>query len=174
MADAFPWTAQSEEAAELIADGRLTLEEIGEKVGRDRRTIWNWRQHPEFNERVEGHLAAFRDEVRRRGIADQHRRVKAQNDRWNRLQRIVEARADDPDMADVPGGNTGLIVKTVKIRSLGEGDVEKTIEAEVDVGLLKEMREHEKLTAQELGQWVERASVEQTTKAYVTVSPDDL
>jgi hypothetical protein len=34
-------------------------------------------------------------------------------------------------------------------------------EYQVDTGLLKELREHEKQAAQELGQWSEKARVEQ-------------
>lgn len=157
--DIFPLDEAQRRAAQLLAEGKLTDQEIADSVDISRTTLWRWRKHPEFAAEIETHLEAFRAEVRRRGIADQFRRVKAQNDRWNRLQRVIEARADDPDMKDVPGGDTGLIVKTVKVRSTGEGEVEKTIKAEVDVGLLKELREHEKLAAQELGQWVERQEI---------------
>ena len=45
---------------------------------------------------------------------------------------------------------------------------------EVAPALLKELREHEKQAAQELGQWVEKKKVEQFTKAYITVGPDEL
>ena len=30
------------------------------------------------------------------------------NDYWNLLERVRQARADDPKMADVPGGPTGF------------------------------------------------------------------
>lgn len=172
--DPFPWDDLRREAAQLLADGRLTDQEIADKAGVARTTLWRWRKHPEFAAEIEEHLDAFRSEVRRRGIADRERRIKALNDRWNRLQRLIEARADDPDLASIPGGDTGLLVKTVRTRSLGEIEIEKTVTAELDAVLLKELREHEKQAAQELGQWVDKAQVEQTTKAYITVSPDDL
>lgn len=76
-------------------------------------------------------------------------------------------------MKDVPGGNTGLLVRTTK--GIGSGDTFQIVdEYAVDTGLLRELREHEKQAAQELGQWIDKSEVEQTTKAYVTVGPDDL
>lgn len=171
--DAFIWTGQSEDAAQLLADGRLTQQEIAGRIGVDRKTLWNWRQHPEFAARVEEHLAAFRDEVRRRGLAMRERRVGALNDRWNRMQRVLEARADDKELQEVPGGTTGLVVKDVK--GVGKGENFQLIDIyRVDTALLKELREHEKQAAQELGQWVEKQHIEQTAKAYITVGPDDL
>lgn len=172
--DPFPWDIAREEAAQRLAEGELRDIEIAEKAGVHRATLWRWQQHPDFQARIEEHRGVFRAEVRRRGLADRERRIKALNDRWTRLQRLIEARADDPLMCDVPGGDTGLLVRTVKIRARGEGETETTIEAELDSALLKELREHEKQAAQELGQWVEQSKVEQTVKAYVSVSPDEM
>ena len=169
----FPWDESRRESAQLLADGKLTDQEIADRAGVARTTLWRWRKHPEFAAEVEGHLEAFRSEVRRRGIADRERRIKALNDRWNRLQRVMEERADDPSMANVAGGRTGLLVHNVK--SVGFGETAQIVDLyEIDAALLKELREHEKQAAQELGQWVEQSKVEQTTKAYVAVGPDDL
>ena len=173
MAD-FQWNDDRRLAAQLLAEGNLTDAEIGERCGVSRQAIWNWKQVEAFNAEVDLQVEAFNAEVRRRGIASRFRRVKALNDRWNRLQRVIEARAEDPEMADVPGGNTGLLVKTVKTRSIGEVELEKTVEAELDAVLLRELREHEKQAAQELGQWVEKQEIDQTAKAYISVTPDDL
>jgi hypothetical protein len=55
-------------------------------------------------------------------------------------------------MQKIPGGETGLIRRTVTVQ--GTGDNARVIEKfEVDIELLKEMREHLKPAAQELGQW---------------------
>ena len=172
MAD-FNWNDERRLAAQLLADGNLTDAEIGEQVGVSRQAIWQWKQDPAFNEVIEGHLEVFKQEVRRRGIASRDRRIKALNDRWNRLQRVVEERADDPTHERVPGWKTGLLVHNVK--SVGGGENATVVDLyEVDTGLLRELREHEKQAAQELGQWTEKHEVEQTTKAYITVGPDDL
>jgi len=173
MAD-FQWNDDRRLAAQLLAEGNLTDAEIGERCGVSRQAIWQWKQAEAFQAEVDLQIESFNSEVRRRGIASRFKRVKALNDRWNRLQQVIEARADDPEMADVPGGTTGLLVKTVKTRQVGEVEIEKTIETELDAVLLRELREHEKQAAQELGQWTEKHEVEATTKAYIAVSPEDL
>lgn len=79
------------------------------------------------------------------------------------MLRVIEARSKD--MAEVPGGDTGLLVR--KLKSIGSGENTKTVEEyAVDTGLLSELREHEKQAAQELGQWINKSNVEQTTKSY--------
>ena len=73
---------------------------------------------------------------------------------------MIEERADDPQFENVAGGRTGLI--TVDWKTLGAGESAQIMPIySVDTGLLKELREHEKLAAQELGQWEERLA---TTK----------
>ena len=154
----FTWDEPRREAAKLLADGKLTDQEIAETVGVVRSTLWRWRQNPEFAAEVDTQLAAFRAEVRRRGIADRERRVRAINDRWNRLQRIIEERADAPEMQAVAGGRTGLLAHNVK--SVGSGETSQVVDVyEVDTGLLRELREHEKQAAQELGQWTEKQEI---------------
>src|SRR5262249_32081265 len=55
------------------------------------------------------------------------------------------------------GGRTGLIVHNVK--GVGKGDNFQLIDLyEVDVALLREMRECERQAAQEVGQWVEKVA----------------
>lgn len=154
--DYFEWTEQRELAAQLLADGRLSDWEIAEKCGICRATLYNWRQAPEFARRVTEHLAVFRDEVHRRGLASRDRRVKRQNDHWNRLQAVIEKRADEYAKAHEkhttdPKGNppihpaalTGLLVWTE------DG-------WEVDTALLRELRALEQHAAKELGQWSEK------------------
>lgn len=171
--DTFRWTVQTERAAQLLADGKLTLGEIAEELDIDPKTLWNWRKESEFAARVEELLEAFRQEVRRRGIAVRERRLQVLDDTWDRLQRVIQERADDPTHANVPGWKTGLLVHNVK--SVGGGDNATVVDLyEIDTGLLRELREHKKQAAQELGQWTEKHEVEQTTKAYITVGPDDL
>lgn len=168
MAD-FRWDDDKRLAAQLLAEGNLTDAEIGDRCNVTRQTVWNWKQVEAFQAEVDLQVESFNAEVRRRGIASRFKRVKALNDRWNRLQQVIEARADDPQMADVPGGTTGLLVKTVKTRQIGEVETEKTVEVELDAVLLRELREHEKQAAQELGQWTEKVETKNETSH--TINP---
>ncbi len=167
------WTQRHELAAGLVAEGGLSNAEICDRVGIAPTTLANWKRRPEFVTRVDELLDAFRAAVRRRGIAVLERRVEALTDRWMRMQKIIEDRANDADAAEIPGGKTGLLVKVTKgtgASSAGKGAGEFVL----DIALLKELREHEKQAAQELGQWVESKTNDPTTKLYVTVGPDDL
>ena len=105
---------------------------------------------------------------------------------------MIEARAEEHK--DVPGGSTGLLVrqvKLVKIYSVPGQDLEDdepdaadvlcsaklnqvVYEYAVDTGLLKELREHERQAAQELGQWTEKheSSNELLIREYVGIDVD--
>ncbi len=172
----FRWTGRREEAALLIAEDRLTNIEIAAKVGVTRQSIREWKQYPEFMARVDSHVAAMSDAVRERGIANRERRVAALHDRWRRMLRLMEDRA--AEMVGVPGGETGLLVKQIKAvkvkgrgpagragtqlalwdpeegdGALADGGTVEVAEYVVDGTLLKELREHEKQAAIEMGQW---------------------
>jgi transcriptional regulator with XRE-family HTH domain len=134
---AFEWTGERERASELLAARNLTHQKIADSVGIARSTLWEWRRIPEFAARVEEITEENRAETRRIGIADKERRLAALNDRWARMRRVIEERADDPETAEV-------------------------VEFAVDTGLLRELREIEKQAAVELGQWNEAAPGEAT------------
>ena len=176
---AFRWTPEATEAAKAVAVADLSYTEIAKQAGVTYQTLWNWRSHPDFKARVDEHVEEFRETVRRRGIAQLERRVDALNTRWNLMHRVIAERAESPVMRGVPGGGTGLMVRTVK--GVGKGDDFQLVEIyEVDVGLLKELREHEKQAAQELGQWTEKREISgEDEKPFVVkvirnVSMDDL
>lgn len=132
--------------------------------------------------------AAARRDLQEAGIAERQNRIAALNDRWQRLQQVIDARAEEHK--DVPGGDTGLLVATVKLVKVydaGERKPDEELEPQphggalqrrhthdvldplkqsvevmeyaVDTGLLKELREHEKQAAQEMGQWTEKQDI---------------
>ncbi len=165
----FRWTAKREEAALLVAQDELSNEDIARRMGISRQTLGKWKLQPAFQGRVAALVAAVAEAVKGRGIAERRNRVAALNERWSRLLRVIEERA--ALYADVPGGRgAGMLVCQIKLVRVsggedGESDgpgrrkrrrsggfVEIAADA-VDVGLLKELREHEKQAAQELGQW---------------------
>lgn len=154
----FRWDDDTETAAKLYADGDLTDQKIADAVGVHRVTLYRWAKTPEFQARVEEHLDAYRKSIRRRGIAVLERRVEHLNDRHERMCRLMAARAADPELAKLPGGDTGLIVRDLK--GIGKGEDFQVVETySFDSALFREFREHEKQIAQELGQWTSKTEV---------------
>lgn len=148
-------TDRQEAVARLIAEGGKTDEAIAQEQGLAPKTVQRWRQVEAFTARVQALQDAMAAAVVSEGIALRTKRVAALNDRWNRMQRVIAERAEDPAVAYVPGGSTGLLVHTVKM--IGGGRDATTVdEYAVDVGLLKELRAHEEQAAKELGQWTEK------------------
>jgi hypothetical protein len=145
-------------AAQLVAEDELSDEKIAEAVGCARSTLWSWKKEPAVAALIDEIRAEIDAEILKRGIARRARRVRAQDDRWMRMQRLLDARAAAPEMQGVVGGDTGLLVH--RIKSLGAGENFCTVdEYEVDGVLLRELREHEKQAAQELGQWTNQLDV---------------
>jgi hypothetical protein len=87
-------------------------------------------------------------------IAQREKRVALLDEYLQRLQTVATERG--ADMPNVPGGKTGLLCR--RIKQVGQGkDAQIVEEYELDGTLLREMREHAKQAAQELGQWEESA-----------------
>jgi hypothetical protein len=85
------------------------------------------------------------------GVRSVPARVTAIEQRWIGMRTIIAERAADPEMQTVPGGRTGLL--TVSFKQLGSGkDATIVKEYKVDAPLLYELRAHEQLIAEELGQ----------------------
>lgn len=151
----FQWSTRAQSAALLVAKDDQPDQAIADQLGIGRRTLARWKLHPDFQARVQEHRDGWALEIKDKGIADRQNRVDALNDRWRRMQTVINERAEDPGVAMVPGGSTGLIVHDVK--GVGKGEDFRLIDLyAVDVGLLKELREHEKQAATEVGQWTEK------------------
>jgi hypothetical protein len=159
-----------ERAAALLADGELTSEEVADKVGVNRWTLWSWRRHPEFAARVRQITERASEELERHAIARKLRRMAGYDRRWRALHQVIEERANDPALQGVPGGKTGLLVRAVKVIGSGES-AREVVEYELDTALLKELRELEKQAAVEAGQWATKSEV-RGAAASVSVIPD--
>lgn len=154
----FVWDESKSKAVQLLADDRLSDEQIATDLGISRQTIARWKLIPEFRDKLNELRDAIEESIVSHGIARKMRRVRALNDRWERMQQVIAERAADQEVQEVPGGKTGLLVRNVK--SVGKGEDAKLIDLyEVDTALLKELRDHEKQAAQELGQWTEKKDV---------------
>lgn len=155
----FRWNDARNRAALLLAEDELTDIAIAEKVGIGRTTLFYWKQHPDFQARLKQNVADLEATALKFAIAKKRKRVAALDDRWRRLQRIMEERGASPEMADVPGGGTGLLVHQIKVVGTGQ-NAETVDEYVIDASLLRESREHEKQAAQELKQWVDQSAME--------------
>jgi hypothetical protein len=139
----------------LLADDALSDEEVAAAVKCSRSQLARWNRHPQFAARVTEIRDGLTDLLSRHEIARKHWRVRQLNSRWKALERIIERRAANPEIRALPGGDTGLIVRQRKMLGTGDNAV-PIVEAALDTGLLKEMRELEKQAAIECGQWVEK------------------
>lgn len=151
----FDWTEERHLAAQLLAEDELSDATIAERCGVGRTALSGWKKHPTFAARVKEITEAIGAAGLHRAIAKRAARVRVLDEQLSRLQRIIDERADDPDMEDVPGGKTGLLVR--RIKGIGSREQFREVEEyEVDAALLREIREHMKQAAQELGQWTEK------------------
>jgi hypothetical protein len=80
--------------------------------------------------------------------------VQALQDRWDKLRMVIAERAASPEYAKVPGGKTGLLVKTLH-------GSQNTPVFKLDTGLLDQLLSHEQQAAQELSQRQTKAVVEE-------------
>ncbi len=197
----FKWTSAREKAAALAADDTKSDEQIAAEIGIAERTFYNWKRQSEFAARVSSLVADAAAVAKAQTIANKERRVQRLQERSEKLDRVIEARATEH--AAVPGGNTGLLVrepKIVKVYSVTPpgrrgstsaadeddeemltptGGVQVVYEYRVDTATLAEMRNTEKQAAQELGEWSEKkeltgANGEPLIKAYLGLDLDEV
>lgn len=171
-ASGFQLTPERKQAAQLVAEDCLGDRQIATTVGVHMATLERWKLRPEFQAAVATHRQKMLDEIEREGIANKQYRIDSLNDVHARLRRVMAARSTE--LADVPGGDTGTLVRSAKLVKAYNVDSEYNSQDEdgetlysakrdllvyeygVDTALLKELRETAKQAAQETGQWVEK------------------
>jgi Terminase small subunit len=87
-------------------------------------------------------------------ICNRNARIQVLQDLLNGMRQVIQERAADPDMAEVPGGKTGLLCIDYK----GKDATQPVYKA--DTALVAEMRATCKQAAEELGQWGEERKPE--------------
>lgn len=110
---------------------------------------------PEVDKRVREVQSEIGSKLEKATIRDINERIREYERRWDRMRTVIEERAVAPEMQQIAGGRTGLLVRTEK----GIGSGEKAVIVEefaVDTGLLREIRELELQVSKELGQFVEK------------------
>jgi hypothetical protein len=154
----FRWTDKALRVARMVAEDLLTDRRIAKEAKIATATLERWKLHPDFAARVAELVKAFGDRCANIAIAKRHRRIADYDERKRRMVALIRARANDPEHRVAVGGDTGLLVRTIK--QIGGGETaEKVEEFHVDAALLKELRELEKQAAQDLGQWTEKKEV---------------
>ena len=155
----FEWDSTREQAAMLIAVGDLTNDEIAERLDIGVATLYRWKTSQEFKDRVKEIKETLRQEILDTSIGDIVKRIQRSNKRWMAIDKLISARASDPAMYGVPGGDTGLLAHDQK--AVGSGPTQSIVDVYTfDAALIKEERELQKQTAQELGQWTDRQKVD--------------
>ena len=84
-------------------------------------------------------------------LSDRNARVGLLQDLVDRIRKVIEERGDE--MADVPGGSSGLLVKTYK------GKNAQTPVYKFDAALVKQMNAICKQAAIEVGQWDDKRAI---------------
>lgn len=143
-------------AVVLVGLGIQTLRQIAEELQIGESTLSQWKADPEFREHVKTFRKRLYEEVIEGGVGDMKMRVIAKSDRWRRALRVMEDRAADPEMAGIPGGSTGLIVKRDRTIHTGKDEYERIIEHEFDTGLWNALGTIEQESAIEMGQWKQK------------------
>lgn len=172
-------TRVQERAAILVADDAKPDRQIAAALHVDKRTLERWKQIPLFAQRVDEVRAQMAAALEAEGISNRQNRVKAQNERWDLLRRLIDERSRDPLLRGIPGGSTGLLVGepvVIKVYGADQGEAGEpdvlvpTKRSEIvyklvfDRSVLQELRELEKQVAQELGQWAPKTKTEVTGK----------
>lgn len=157
-----------EQAAILLSEGRYELGEICEKVEVSRVTLYRWRKDPGFSARVDALSREFAEAALKRGLARKEYRVNTLANAHSKLLTVMEERAADPSLAEIPGGQTGLIVR----KAVVSAGALVGYEFEVDTGTLREMRAIQEQVAKELGQLVEKR--EHTVRSLKDLTDEEL
>jgi hypothetical protein len=147
----FRWDKRRLEAAHHVADGILSLDEIATRCGVNRRTLWSWKENPEFAAKVAELLEDIARQVYRCTITHKLERICRLQEWWDGCQAVKQERSQNPETIAMPGGSTGLIAREPK-----QCGTQTVYVGKFDAALVQQMRELAKQAAQEMGQWAEK------------------
>lgn len=151
-------TEPQEQAALLVAQGRLSQRVIAKRVEISKRTLTYWQLEPEFRETVARHRDAFRkaaeqqrEEISKHGLALKLERIFQKMRRHAYLRRIQRARSKDERILCYLGKDLGLAAGLFCVRYKGK-DADRE-EFALDTRMLAEFNQLEKDIAIEVGDW---------------------
>src|SRR5262249_52678996 len=113
-----PISSPKQRAAVLVAAHELTDEQIAAAVGVTRRTLTAWQRRPDFAALVGDHVGRLQAGMLRLAIAKKRVRLAHLDDLHARYLRLIAARGEAM-AGEVPGGETGLLVRQTKVIGTG-------------------------------------------------------
>ena len=162
------------EAAFLVAEDRLSVSAVAEKIGVHRATLWEWTKRQEFQLAVEQARGEIQGAIHRRGIANKFLRLHNYQRALERMEQVMEERSrahgqrepltdtegkhipGDDGLVQlvprVPGGVSGLLTRDVKMSPTG-GYIETF---QFDAPFFREYMALHKQMAVEVGDWTEQ------------------
>jgi hypothetical protein len=144
--------SEFKQAAELIALCELSDTAIAERLNVALITLRRWRKNDSFTSLIKRYRERVNRSFARYAISRWEHRLARANREWERLQMVIEARANDPTMKDVPGGSTGLVVRKVKRVHTGDG-FQLADYYEVDYATLHALLAYAKQAMREVAEW---------------------
>lgn len=154
--DVWQWNANRDNAANLIAEGRMSYKQISEVTGLSVSRLKMWMASKgEFVKRVDHYIEQWAKRFMTQGIAAKHNRCRILQEMSDKMLEVVRQRQAKYTGFKSPGVDTGIMVRTVK--AVGHGAKTKIVRGwDVDHSLIREIRETSKMMAQEVGDWSEK------------------
>src|SRR5579859_6160708 len=88
------WTANRCRVLELVIEGKLTLNAIADEIGVKRDTVDHWVRHPRFKEERAKLEAQRLEDIQRITIAKKIKRIEAAQQRHDKMNAVIDARAN--------------------------------------------------------------------------------
>lgn len=157
------WTQTTTLAAQLMAEDKISQQEMAKQLGVSTAALYGWRQVPEFQERVEELLEAYKARVRRRSIALLERRIDTYMDDFDAIQTIQRERGlgrNGKPLSDKVGEEGGRSTGLICVDYKGK-DADRPV-YKFDKAIIDSKNDLRKLLAQELGQFQEKSKQEHT------------
>lgn len=157
------FTAQRAQAAQFVAEGKTEDEIIG-ALKISSRTLFKWKNNALFQARVAEVIEQTAKALQAQGVMTKASRLISLQDRVKRMTALIEARAEEMRTTqEVAGGETGLLVRDYKGK---DADIAVY---KFDAALVRELREHEKQAAIELGEWTDKQEHRVAVTAPITI-----